>query len=811
LNDRIFETFAPAYWAADIPVIPLRAKDKIPAIQQWSAYAREMPTEEIREQWLAMFPTGNIGLPFGSASGLCAIDIDTEDKELEAAIREICGATTYERVGKKGVGLLYRWNGQKNFKLRSADGGMICEFLGFGNQMVLPPSIHPQTGRPYTSSAALWEVLDSLPSLDLEIESELRGLLGAKGFSVGSGARSKPLDVVPTGERDIQLVRHAGYLARVVLGVDKGNSWPLAEAIQHMHTWVADFTANVSGDSIDPGKGVEKLLEFIMKDVEKGRTLPNGWNEGLPAEWEQHPTIVALGNASSARRWDLKRMVFALTDRVGDTSDPFEIEHHVKSILIEAATDPNVDEYDLRRFQERVASNFKQLKIKWSDVKGLVRDQRQGIDGEEWADHEGVARSVLADLEVQGELRFDHGRFWRWSGSCFVELDEADLYMHVATSVKGTTLVRRHGDYESVVKVLKRMCAKPLASVEVSGLNFANGFLDESLRLLEHDPKFGATFTLPFDFSEEAASQCPRWLEFLYDCWGHEEDFAERLNALQEMFAATLFKAAPDYQRAFLLFGRAQTGKTQILNVLRALLPPQAVASLGPHLWDERFTLVDLIGKAANICGELPENSRISGYKFKEVVEGSTVRSVYKGEDGFTFAPHCAHWFASNYLPISHDWTNGFVRRWLILDFNRKVAPEHRVENLAESIVADERDGIAAWAVQGLPRLREQRGYTEPASHTKRLRQVRRINNSVDAFLEDTRMVVPGAGEVDLRDLHGAYISHAQNFDRVSPVSLNRFAQMLEDLDYVVDERRDLTGSLSRCVQGLVWAELRAA
>jgi predicted ATPase with chaperone activity len=50
------------------------------------------------------------------------------------------------------------------------------------------------------------------------------------------------------------------------------------------------------------------------------------------------------------------------------------------------------------------------------------------------------------------------------------------------------------------------------------------------------------------------------------------------------MFAATLFKIAPRYQRAFLLFGKAQTGKTQVLNVLRALLPP-AIADLGPEKW----------------------------------------------------------------------------------------------------------------------------------------------------------------------------------------------------------------------------------
>src|SRR3546814_3845563 len=88
-------------------------------------------------------------------------------------------------------------------------------------------------------------------------------------------------------------------------------------------------------------------------------------------------------------------------------------------------------------------------------------------------------------------------------------------------------------------------------------------------------------------------------------CSSDLPDFDDRAMALQEMFAATLFKIAPRYQRAFLLYGRAGKGKTQILKVLRAMLHTNAVAELGPERWGENFTIVDLIDKAANICGEI--------------------------------------------------------------------------------------------------------------------------------------------------------------------------------------------------------------
>src|SRR3546814_3495660 len=116
------------------------------------------------------------------------------------------------------------------------------------------------------------------------------------------------------------------------------------------------------------------------------------------------------------------------------------------------------------------------------------------------------------------------------------------------------------------------MCKGMLVQGDDRGINFANGFVGEDLFVTDHDPKYGATFTLPFEYNRDAASQCPKWLAFLHSCWGSEPDFDDRVMALQEMFAATLFKIAPRYQRAFLLYGRAGTGKTQILKVLRAML-----------------------------------------------------------------------------------------------------------------------------------------------------------------------------------------------------------------------------------------------
>ncbi|ANY19574.1 hypothetical protein A6F68_01053 [Tsuneonella dongtanensis] len=463
----------------------------------------------------------------------------------------------------------------------------------------------------------------------------------------------------------------------------------------------------------------------------------------------------------------------------------------VHELLRLLSRDPNLSDTHRDAIFSYIRRHDGVLDFKKRDLIDGLNRLRADLKKQEPTDHAIIARQVLRELEVGGEIRFHLGQFWQWNGSRFARLDEHAIYMHVATNVKSSMLVRRNSDYKAIVEVLEKMCKGPLRTFDTLGLNFANGFVGADLVIADHDPKFGATFTLPFEYDPENAKCCNRFLEFLHSCWGAEADFGQRVLALQEAFAATLYGIAPDYQRAFLLFGRAGTGKTVLLKILRALLPPDALAELGPQYWGVPFHLIDLIGKSVNICGELPENGLITGNIFKEVVEGSPVRDSFKGKDGIVFKPIAAHWFASNYLPRSRDTSRGFIRRWLILDFNHPVTKEHIIENLAEIIVSEERHAIAAWALDGLRRLLDQRGYTLPRCHSYRGDQMRRINNAVHSFLEDDRNYTRGDGTVGCRELFESYNHHSREMGRLRSLSFEQFMQKLEDLDLIV-QRDDL-------------------
>lgn len=810
----IFATNAPLYWAAGLPVIPLKPFDssekgagKAPVITDWTRYGAQAPTDGEKQAWMNAYPNHNIGLPFGAASGLCAIDIDTEDEALIEAIREVLPPTPWVRIGQKGMGLIYKWSGQRNFKL-AGEEGMILEFLGSGNQMVVPPSIHPKTRLPYTSDTNLYEVLDQVKPLPADIDQRLRDLLGTKGFSVNKGTRSGPVDIVPEGERDVQMVRHAGYLARVVLGIDKNAQFPLSEAIDQMAHWVRTYTATVDGDEMDPGKGVSKILEFLVKDLEKGRSLPEGWDADLTEAWESNETIKLIREKNQVSRWTLVKAREWLTGKIGERPEDDDwAMARVQELLGFIAKDDKFSEMDFRAligFIQKTAGS-ENLKLGKADLMaGYKSSKREAEGGEDWEDHETIARVVLEQIERVGELRFDKDRFWQWNGSCFKQVDHDAIYMEIANNIKGSKLVQRHNDYASVTKVLERMCKKPLVEAYENGINFANGWVGEDLTISDHSPKYGATFTLPFEYKPELASRANRFFEFLTDCWGNEDDFQDRVRALQEAFAASLFGKATEFQMAFLLVGKAATGKTVMLDILEAMVPPQGVASLSPQEWNKQFALTSLFGKVINICPELPESSAISGFAFKSVIEGSSQETEYKGRDKFRYRPVAAHWFGSNFIPISRDTSAGFTRRWLIWDFQNVVPEGSRIRGLAQGIIADEREAIAAWALEGLARLKKQNDYTKPRSHMERIEQLRRINNSVKAFLDsNTNIVIDESGYAMGRDLYDQYVFHQKDVGRGQPVQFESFVQMLQDLDFHTRMQNDGIGHRDWVVEGV--------
>jgi len=783
----IFSSNAPAYWAAGLPVIPLIERQKRPAIPRWQLFADKMPSADEQRVWLDTFPNGNMGLPMGPSSGLVSIDVDTDDPKVLKVLDQVLPPTPWTRVGKKGMVRIYKYNGERTNRIKNGgDGSMICEVLSKGTQIVLPPSIHPDTGRPYTANVDLYDVISIVPTLPPNIEEVIRTALGAVGVDVSVGSsNNKTIAFVPAGARDNQMVYMAGLFARAVLRGER----TLIEVLGEMETWVTNFVEKVIGDELSVQKAQSKIVEFLVRDVtgERRSALPIGWDEGMdPADKEK----LGLSFTEDDEKWAIDKIMAYLVT---------EFERHVdqnsegRAQAIDVALDriaraegsmTVLDEERILRFIQQQSGNT----LTVGTLRKQMASLRHGdIAGES---HQEVAEAAIKFISKFGELRYFATKFWQWKGAYWEETDQAYLQRIIASEYGSYPACKRYSDYMGVMKVMASLISKELKTGNLKGLNFANGFLTEDLELIDHSPDHGMTYILPYRYTPNTAGHMPIFGQYLDDSWAEDADYMDKVAAIQEMIGAALFGVAPVYQRAFCLFGQPGSGKSVMSTIIRGLCPENSLSSIPPHDWGDKFLPIQMFGKVINFAGELSENKPIPGDIFKQIVEGEQITGQNKNETPFQFRPVCAQMFNSNHLPKTKDSSDGFNRRWLIIEWNKRVPADKRIPDLAQIILEYEKEAIVAWAVEGFKRLRKNKDYTLPTSHMACIDQMATDNNSVRYFLSVSPRITidrtkKEAAHTSATKLHGEYWSFCIGIGTPQRVSLQAFLRMMRELQPV--------------------------
>jgi hypothetical protein len=165
--------------------IPIKPDSKRPAIFNWShAFDNGPPPETVRARWGA----GNAGVGvLGGHGGLVPADIDTTDPKIWTALMAVLPPSSVRKSGQKGETLFYFGPGiaSRTWKINDR---VVIELMGPGRQTVLPPTVHPDTKKPYrwTGSKALNEVApQDLPRLPADIENRITDVLTPFGYRPG--------------------------------------------------------------------------------------------------------------------------------------------------------------------------------------------------------------------------------------------------------------------------------------------------------------------------------------------------------------------------------------------------------------------------------------------------------------------------------------------------------------------------------------------------------------------------------------------------------------------------------------------------
>ncbi|KGM36142.1 bifunctional DNA primase/polymerase [Inquilinus limosus] len=777
MTQRIFGDYAPIYWANGLPAIPLMYQDKRPIIQDWSRFSEVFPTDQEQEEWTRRYFDNNIGIVLGPQSGLTMIDIDTEDEGLIKDILEILPPSPWHRKGRKGVMLAYKFSGIQTFRIKEASGKMLVECLSSKTQIVLPPSIHPDTKRPYEANCNLFDVVGDLVELPSQVESLLRGLFKDRGIELSHSGWTRVTDYVSVGSRDVKMTSVAGFFAQ---GVTRGEMTVL-EAMERMRAWHSTCTEKIAGDDVDIEKGVNNLIKFLIGDVlDKGKMLPIGWDAGLS---DVDKKAMGLEFTVDNEEWDYER----IRDYLKEEFEKFEPDtqgrmNAVEYVLRKISSSDRITSLDADRIFRYIV-DVGGMRLNLSNLRRRVVELQKGdFQG---INHTEIAAQIKKELEEITPHAHVGGNFWRYGGSHWEIVDRSELLRIVAERYGNYIAAKRAGDHKGVLDILGSLLPQQLTTDDVRGINFANGVLLENGAVVEHNPAFGMQYTLPYRFVPNIGREATRWHAFLERVWGADEDYEDKVRALQEAMCATMFGMGPRFQRAVLCYGVAKTGKSQLLTIVKNLMPSEARSACPPDMWGDKFAPATMYGKLINVCGELSETKNVDGQRFKQTIDGEEMAGQYKGQQIFHFRPRCMHWFASNHMPKTDDTSGGFNRRWLVLTFNSPIDNSERILDFGDIVAAEEREAIVSWVIEALPRVRQIPDFTLPESHKKMIDEMAAGNNSVRHFFMTGGRVTVDPTITDVtseKKLYAAYWSFCISGVGARPVTTTKFTRRVRDL-----------------------------
>jgi P4 family phage/plasmid primase-like protien len=231
----------------------------------------------------------------------------------------------------------------------------------------------------------------------------------------------------------------------------------------------------------------------------------------------------------------------------------------------------------------------------------------------------------------------------------------------------------------------------------------------------------------------DPAAGCPRFEKFIAEIVSPED--------VELVLAMMAYCLEPGYgiQKAFVLHGQGANGKTTLLGLLRDFLGRDNVSSVPLQFLDtNRFASSLLYGKMANISSDLPSKDLYSTGRFKELTGEDQIPAEFKNKPLFQFVNRAKLIFACNTVPLTHDDSDAFYRRLIIIDFpNRFVGDRCDNDILSKLKAPEELSGLLNLLLVHLNVLRKSGTFPNALSIEQTKELYTRLSDSVHFFVEE--------------------------------------------------------------------------
>lgn len=662
---------------------------KVPLIKNWQTH--EHTTIAQVQTWLREFKEINIGLPLGHISGYVGIDVDGVLGE--DMLDELSGGdlpATWEYATGEGRRLLYEipvgMITKKFVNINDSEEHTECSILAFGQQTVLPPSIH------HTGSVYEWVEGRSPEDLDCALAPDwLIDLVRDDGRPTQK--RNTPGTIDLTSD-------NPSYEPEEAVGEKVIN--PILVTDETIALEFQNFV-DVPFDAEVPVASYKGKKSKASKKEDNGVTP------------EELTKVLSEGG----RDVGMTRIVGHFCARYRSLGKEYIM--HLAKTHNQSFCSPPLDEISI---EAKVNHFWEAEEMKSAQYK----DKRGGDDSHEFQSIR-IAQVVLNLLEEEGKiLKAENSQPIIWmSGKdqgpwrpYYVggTADEFQLFM-----VKPLTdpelggdpkwaLRRNYGEVANSLLLMLRQAGRTW-DFDVNDIDTQSSsahkyiplkggkLLDwETGELLPWDPETYLTYVIPVEYDPKA--QCPNWLMRM-EQWLPDKGSRD---IIQE-FVGYSFIPYMGFERALLIQGEGANGKSMMLETLQKLLGREITTSATMSHLFSRFGKRSLLGKILNIVNEAGADylKGANADDFKNMVSGGTVVADVKNKEPITFTNTAKFIFSANHDIKTSDKSAAWIRRMILIPFEQDFRNSTETKTEIMDSFAGEYAGIFNWALEGLRRL----------------------------------------------------------------------------------------------------------
>jgi putative DNA primase/helicase len=674
-----YNEFGERYIDSGYSAIPIEPGTKKPGkyssgewhdgMSEWTRFCDRKPSEIEIGHW-TKWPDAGVGVACGF-NGLVAIDIDTDESEIVAAIRSAIPDSPVSKKGAKGETRFYRGNVERTdsdgeitgsiasvqFKI---NGKAVLDVLAHGRQTVLPPTVHPDTGVPYQwlgSESLDYVSIDNLPELPDDINDRLTTALAqfdsASTVKPVGKSKAAPSSAAPSRTRNPQYVKGAinAELARLA-NTSGGRNDQLNKSAFALGTLVG-------AGELAYDKAEELLFDaatengYVEKDgaSEARATIKSGLDAGVK-EPRKIPTPTK--GKPAARR----RLVAA-----NDNDEEYDCLNGPSNAALPVIT------------QDAVAMRFTEIhgdKLRYCYSTGA------------WFEWTGV---VWRKNETQ--LAFNWAR--RLSRELSASSDDKEM---------------KEVQKASFARAVEDFCQADTAhAVTIDNwdndpfkLGTPGGTVDLRTGVLSPAKQSDGITKLTSVAPAETAD-CPLWIKFLKEATGNDEGL---IRYLQQWCGYSLAGDTREHALVF-VYGDGGNGKGVFLNMTSGILNQYSATASMDTFTASRDSkhptdLAMLRGARMVTASETEEGKSWAESRIKQMTGGDPITARFMHKNFFTYKPQFKLTIVGNHKPVLQNVDDAMRRRFNIIPFTRK--PETPDKEL-ESKLRNEWPAILRWMIAG--------------------------------------------------------------------------------------------------------------